>query len=111
MGQWLPPHPGPDYGGEDGSKIAALVDRMNDESNTIPKLKASFASGTPIGKKDVKAYPQSRYEMKGTPTVAGDEATARVEVRRTPATTPEVKRSGAFVKEGTKWKIKSAPLP
>ena len=102
---------GPDYGGEDGSKIAALVDRMNDDSNTIPKLKASFASGTPIGKKDVKAYPRFRYELKGSPTVDGDSATATVEVSTYTSNDAGSEKEWSFVKEGADWKIKSAPLP
>ena len=100
-----------DYGGDDGNKIAALVDRMNDESNTIPKLKASFVSGTPVGKKDVKAYPRFRYEVKGNPVIAGDSATATVEVSSQTGDGPGNEKEWTFVREGADWKIKSAPLP
>ena len=101
----------PDYGGEDGNKIAALVDKMNDDSNTIPKLKASFASGTAIGKKDVKTYPRFRYEIKGSPTVSGDSATATVEVSAYSGNDAGREKEWTFVKEGSDWKIKAAPLP
>jgi hypothetical protein len=101
----------PDYGGEDGGKIAALVDRMNDDSNTVPKLKASFASGTPIGKKDIKTYPRFRYEIKGNPTVSGDSATATVEVCAYSGDDTGSEKEWTFVREGADWKIKSAPLP
>ena len=100
-----------DYGGDDGNKIAALVDRMNDDSNTIPRLKASFASGTPIGKKDVKTYPRFRYEVKGSPMVVGDSATATVEVSTHAGNDHGSEKEWTFVKEGADWKIKTAPLP
>lgn len=100
----------PDYGGDDGNQIAKLVDQMNDDSNTIPKLKAVFATGTPVGKKDIKSFPQFRYEIKGNPNVNGDVATATVVVSRH-TTSGSCDKVWNFVKEGTDWKIKSAPLP
>ena len=102
---------GPNYGGQDGNKIARLVDQMNDESNTIPKLKAAFASGTTIGKKDLKTFPRYRYEIKGAPSVNGDSATATVEVSEQTRSDGGSEKEWTFVKEGADWKIKSAPLP
>jgi hypothetical protein len=101
----------PSYGGEDGAKIAALVDQMNDDGNTIPKLKAAFAAGTPIGKKEMKTFPQYRYEIKGNPNVSGDTATATVGVNRHSVSDGGREMQWTFVKEGADWKIKSAPLP
>lgn len=101
----------PSYGGEDGTKIARLVDQMNDDSNTVPKLKAAFAAGSPVGKKEAKTFPQYRYEIKGNPNVSGDTATATVAVARQVASNSGSELQWTFVKEGAEWKIKSAPLP
>jgi hypothetical protein len=106
----LTPRP-PDYGGEDGGKIARLVDDLNDDANTVPKLKAAFAAGTPVGRKEAKAYPQYRFEMKGNPSVTGDTATATIEVCRHSATEGGRDMQWTFVKEGDRWRIRSAPLP
>jgi hypothetical protein len=95
---------------DDGAQVAALVDRMNDESNTTTRLKESFATGTPIDKKQAQKYPQYRYELKGTATVSGATATATVTIEKHAGGNP-TEKEWTFVKEGDKWKIKSAPMP
>ncbi len=100
----------PDFGGEDGKQIAAVVDRMNDESNTVSRLKESFASGTTIEKKQTKTYSQYRYDLKSKVSVNGDTATGTVTIEKNAGGDP-VEKEWIFVKEGDKWKIKSAPLP
>ena len=101
---------GADMGGDDGKQIADLVDRLNDENNTIPRLKALFATGTPLGKTDTRKYPLYRYELKGKPTVNGDSATAKIDVILNSSSETAGEREWTFVKDGDKWKIKSAPL-
>lgn len=100
----------PDFGGEDGRQIADLVDRMNDDSDSPREMKAMFATGTPLGKKELALYPEFTYTLKGRVAVAGEAATGTVEVR-----SGDGKRRGekewAFVKEGGTWKIKAAPMP
>jgi hypothetical protein len=100
----------PDVGGAEGKQIADLIDRMNDDNNSIPKLKATFAAGTPLGAKDAKTYPQYQYNLKGKPEMSGTTATATVTVQKAAGGTPTDKQ-WEFVKEGDKWKIKAAPLP
>lgn len=95
---------------DDGAQVAALVDRMNDESNTTARLKDSFATGSQIDKKLTKAYPQYRYELKSPATVSGTTATATVAMEKHSGGGASEKE-WTFVKEGDKWKIKSAPLP
>ena len=100
----------PDFGGEDGKQIADLVDRMNDESNTTSRLKSIFATGTAIEKKQTKTYPQYRYDLKGKVAVSGTTATGTVAVEKQ-AGGDSGEKEWTFVKEGDKWKIKTAPLP
>jgi hypothetical protein len=100
---------GPDYGGEEGKQIANLVERMNDDTTSVAKLKASFASGVPAAKKDVKTYRRFHYDLKHA-EVTGDSATGTVAIE-SHAGGDAVEREWTFVKEGDGWKIKSAPLP
>ncbi len=100
----------PDNGGEDGKKISELVERMNDESNSVAKLKDMFATGTPIEKKQTKTYSLYHYDLKGKVRVEGTTATGIVAIEKTAGGEP-VEKEWAFVKEGDKWKIKSAPMP
>ena len=100
----------PDFGGDDGKKISELVDRMNDESNSVAKLKDIFATGTPIEKKQTKTYSLYHYDLKGKVRVEGTTATGIVAIEKTAGGEP-VEKEWAFVKEEDKWKIKSAPMP
>ncbi len=100
----------PDFGGDDGKQIADLVDRMNDESNATSRLKSIFAAGTAVDKKQTKTYPQYRYDLKGKVTVNGTTATGTVAIEKQAGGDPSEKE-WTFVKEGDKWKIKTAPLP
>ena len=100
---------GPDFGGEDGRQLAELVERMNDDTTSVAKLKETFVSGTPAAKKDVQTYRRYRYDLKQA-NVEGDTATATVLVEKHTGGEP-VEKNWSFVKEGEKWKIKAAPLP
>ena len=94
----------------DNAQTAALVDRMNDESNTTTRLKSSFASGAALDKKQTKKYPEYRYELKGSPSVSGTAATGTVVIEKHSGG-GAVEKEWTFVKKGDSWKIKSAPLP
>jgi hypothetical protein len=99
-----------DFGGEDGKGIAELVDRMNDESNTIPRLKAIFASGTSNTQKEANLYPLFSYTLKGKVSVNGDTATGTVSITKNDGSDP-VDKEWTFVKESGQWKIKTAQMP
>lgn len=99
-----------DLGGDDGKQIGELVDQMNDDSGRAAKLKGLFAAGSAAGAKEAKAFAQHQYNLKGKPTVSGTTATATVAIEKASGGTA-VEKEWAFVKEGDKWKIKSAPLP
>jgi len=97
-------------GGDEGKQIAELVDRMNDQSNSVSRLKASFATGTAIGYQATRQYPKYRYELKGTVSVNDNTASATIAIEPHAGGTL-VEKPWTFVKEGTAWKIKSAPMP
>lgn len=96
----------PDLGGDDGKQIAALVDRLNDDSSRPAQLKQLFAAGAAA---DARALRQYRFDLKATPAVTGGTATGTVVVEKT-AGGGAVEKEWAFAKEGDKWKIKTAPL-
>jgi len=99
---------GPSYGGEEGRKIAQLVELVNDEKSTSKNLARLFVKGA--APKDTRKYPLYYFEVSGEPTVSGDSATAMVKVKQE-AGEETVEKEWSFAKEGDAWKIKSAPLP
>ncbi|MFQ3594105.1 MAG: ABC transporter substrate-binding protein, partial [Gemmataceae bacterium] len=71
------------------------------------KFSSYFVSRT--AKKNTE-YAKYMFDVKGSPSIQGDQATAQVAVRQ-----DNGKDKGevqwTFVKEGNTWKIKDAPLP
>ncbi|MCI0704614.1 MAG: hypothetical protein L0241_26455 [Planctomycetia bacterium] len=101
----------PEMGGEDGKQIAELVEQLNDDSTSAAKLKAAFATGTTLSKAELSKFPLYRYDLKGMPHVSGTSATAKIDVILNLSSESKGEKDWTFVKEGDKWKIKSAPLP
>ncbi|MBY0456054.1 MAG: nuclear transport factor 2 family protein [Gemmataceae bacterium] len=101
------PPQAPDMGGEDGKKVAALVEDLNDASSP-KKFDALFAPGSKPS--NPKAYAQHTFSVAGKPAVSGATATCKVRVDTT-AGAPKGEVEWAFAKDGDKWQIKSAPLP
>lgn len=97
----------PNLGGEDGTRIAELVEQMNDDGGRTKQLKTIFAGATVS---DARRFQQYRFDLKGKPEVNGSTATATVVCEKHSKGEP-VEKPWAFVKEGDKWKIKAAPLP
>lgn len=97
-------------GDEDSKKIAELVDRLNDNSGRANQLKQMFAVGAAPGGREAAAYQQYRFDLKGKPNVTGTTATGTVAIEKQAGGEP-VEKEWNFVKEGDKWKIKSAPMP
>ncbi|MBA4191366.1 MAG: hypothetical protein C0467_25580 [Planctomycetaceae bacterium] len=96
-------------GGDEGKHIAGLVDRMSDQSS-MASMKASFATGTSLNSQAARQYAKYRYDLKGQVTVNDSTATATIGMEPH-AGGKMVEKPWTFVKEGTAWKIKSAPLP
>src|SRR5262245_54776023 len=99
---------GPDYGSEDGRKIAEFVDYFNDYVVDANKFKKAFAGKAPANRKE---YEQFRYEVKvGSPKVDGTNATATVNFRNESSHEIVVTKEWTFTKVGDEWKLKDAPL-
>ena len=98
-----------DMGGEDGQQIASLIDSLNDDSHSRAKMKAAFAADQKLSAKQSAAYAQYQYGLKGKPAVSGTTATCTVVLTKQSGG-DGVEKEWGFVKEGDKWKIKSAPL-
>lgn len=98
-----------DMGGEDGGKIATVIEDLNDVIGDNKKLDTLFVKGAKPA--DVKKMTKYGYTIVGKPSVSGTTATAKVRVDPAGggATVGEVE--WAFEKDGDKWKIKSAPIP
>ena len=99
----------PDYGSEDGLKIAQMVSEFNEAKADQAKFKKMFA-GSPSA--DWKKYYPLAFEVApGSPKVSGAEATAQVIVRKDADNADVGTKEWSFIKEGDAWKIKSAPRP
>lgn len=97
-----------DMGGEDGSKIAALIEDLADTKTNSRKLNAMLANGTKI--EDQKKFAKYEFYVVGKPTVNGMEATCMIRVEDGGGTKLGEKE-WTFGKQGDAWKIKSCPLP
>ena len=99
-----------DVGSEDGQQIVALIDSLSDEAHDRTKLKSAFSSDCKLSPREMGRYTRYQYAFKGRPQINGNTATCTVVL--TPITTGEdVEKEWSFVKEGSQWKIQSAPLP
>lgn len=98
-----------DVGGPDANQVAALVEEVNESRGVGKRFADSFAKAVPAA--EAKRYGPFAYYLVGRPTVAGSEATATVSVQQERDGTEVGQVDWQFVKDGDKWKIKSAPLP
>lgn len=97
-----------DMGGEDGAKVALLIEDLNETKHNSKKVVDSFVSKqvTP----DVKKLNQLTFYVVGKPVVSGSTATCKVQVEKSDST-PLGEQEWQFEKVGDQWKIKAAPLP
>lgn len=102
----------PSYGSDDGKAIAVLVDQVNEFKSTASHFEKLFAPGAAPKGAAGKKYATLSYDVSGNPTVSGATATARVKMRKEMGDGGDAgEQEWSFVKDGDKWKIKSAPLP
>ena len=95
-------------GGEDGQKVALLVEDLNDSKGNPMKMSGLMA--TAVTAPDVKKYDPYEFYVLGKPTVNGAAATCKVSVQKVSGETAGEVEWG-FEKVGDAWKIKSAPVP
>lgn len=103
------PGKGADMGGAEGKLVAEAVENLNDTAGNAAKFAKAFAKGSaPVaGKK----YGGLAYYIVGKPVVTGEQATCKVRVEKAADGTSLGEQEWSFVKEGSDWKIKSAPIP
>ena len=97
-----------DMGGEDGSKVAMLVEDLNEVKHNAKKMADSFSTKpTPADAKKLNSF---TFYIKGNPTVNGTAATCNILIEKQDGT-PLGEVTWNFEKLADSWKIKSAPLP
>ena len=102
-------NPGPvDMGGEDGSKVALLVEDLNEVKHSAKKMADCFTSKPDAAV--AKKLNTMTFYVKGKPTVNGTTATCNIQVEKQDGT-PLGEIEWNFEKLADAWKIKSAPLP
>jgi hypothetical protein len=99
---------GLDLGGPDANQIADLVDDINEAKGNVKKTTELFAPGV---RPNTKKLAQFDYSIVGKPTVTESTATCKVRADKSGSGEKVGELDWSFVKEGDKWKIKSAPLP
>lgn len=102
----------PDRGSPEGQEIAKKMDGLVEDKGRPEKYKFYFVKGAePANAAAVKKFASMDYDLLGPPSVSGGTATATVQVRKADAGESLGKVEWTFVKEGSGWLIKSAPLP
>lgn len=94
----------------DKQQLAALVTEFADTGSPLTMVRY-FVPGTKIGVADYRKYVAHNYCVDGKPAVEGNSATATVKVMAANDGHEVGAKEWAFVKQGDKWKLKSAPLP
>ncbi len=97
-----------DMGGEDGSKVAILVEDLNEVKHNAKKM-ADFFTTKPTAA-DAKKLNSMTFYVKGKPTVSGSAATCNIQVEKQDGT-PLGELEWKFEKLSDAWKIALAPLP
>lgn len=98
----------PNFGSADGTEIAKVIEEFN-EAKTDPKKIAEMFAAKPGA--DSKKYGKLMFELVDRPTINGNEATAKVAVLDDGTGNEQGTVTWAFLKDGSTWKIKDAPLP
>jgi hypothetical protein len=96
-----------DMGGEEGSKIASLIDDLADFKNNPKKLPSICDESLKLT--EPKKFGSYSYYVVGKPTVNGDTATCTIRIDDAGGT-KLFEKEWEFVKRGNNWKIKSCPI-
>lgn len=98
-----------DMGSPEGKLIAECVENFNDSTGNVSKLKKSFTNGS--APTTAKKFAGLAFYVVGKPAVTGEQATCKVRVEKANNGNSLGEQDWSFVKEGSEWKIKSAPIP
>lgn len=97
-----------DMGGVDGTKVAVVVEELNEAKGDDKKMAIMFVTKpTPA---DAKKFNQLSFYVNGKPTISGATATCKVSIEKQDGTSQGV-QEWTFEKVESNWKLKSAPLP
>ena len=96
-----------DVGGEEGGKVAAAIEDLNEVKHNPKKASEFFV--TKQSQPDTKKLNQFTYYTAGKPVITGSTATCKVFIEKVDGT-PVGNREWTFEKVSEKWKIKSAPM-
>lgn len=97
-----------DMGGEDATKVAVLVEDLNEAKGDAKKMEPFFISKPSAA--DAKKFNTMSFYLKGKPKITGTTATCNVQIEKQDGT-PVSELEWRFEKVAGGWKIKSAPLP
>lgn len=97
-----------DVGGEEGGKVAAAVEELNEVKHNPKKASEFFVSKQ--SQPDTKKLNQFTYYLAGKPVITGSTATCPVLIEKADGTSLG-NQEWTFEKVAEKWKIKSAPTP
>ena len=96
--------------GDDRTQLATLLTEFAD-TGSATTMKPYFAVGSKVSPAEHKKYVALVFEFDGKPEVNGNTATGTVKMRTSSDGKEMGSKEWTFVKEGDKWKIKSALLP
>ena len=99
---------GVDMGGEEGTKVAVVVEDLNEAKGDDKKMSLLFATKPTAA--DAKKFNQMSFYVAGKPTISDSNATCKVTIEKQDGT-PVGVQEWSFEKSGDAWKIKSALLP
>jgi hypothetical protein len=97
-----------DMGGEDGTKVATLVEELNEAKGDDKKMSRLFVT-TPTAA-EAKKFNLLSFYVTGKPTVTGSNATCKVSIEKQDGT-PQGVLEWSFENTSSAWKIKTALLP
>jgi len=94
----------------DQALLASLVTEFADTGSNYTMAKY-FTKGTKISQIEYKKYIKFSYKFEGNADISGDTAKATVKVMDANDGKEAGSKEWSFLKDGTIWKIKDAPLP
>lgn len=98
-----------DMGGEAGTKIATLIEDMNDAKGAAAKMAPLMAAAPAAA--EAKKFEAFEFYIVGQPTVTGTTGTAKVQVMKSESGEKVGEVEWTFEEAGGAWKVKTAPLP
>ncbi len=97
-----------DLGGDEGKKVAGVIEELNEVKNNSKKAEAFFVSKENLP--PAKRLNQYTYYVAGQPSINGSNATCKVLIEMANGN-PVGEQEWTFEKVSEQWKIKSAPVP